>query len=236
MQLIIRILCLSVVSPLWGCTHTAAVPDVDADAAAFPPIAAEFRTTVEVNDEDRHQHVTKATWRMWRNVNRIVTENAAAGTAEIWQRDGASVFHQKIFHQDRKSVEYQPDDLRLSGMAVSWPRQSLLVDPEVLKRLTLKSASWHEGHPYRRYVGEVEDARWDITIRTDDYLVVRVSRVTQRVRERTEMVSSHPLSSAPWQPTPHDDYDVIDFTDFGDRQSDPFVTKVQVQLGQPHTH
>lgn len=33
------------------------------------------------------------------------------------------------------------------------------------------------------------------------------------------------MRESPWIPTAHGDYEVIDFADFGDRQSDPFVAK-----------
>jgi len=220
---------------LGACASQRPVPDLDLSAARFPPVAAEYRTTRTFQDGKREQS-TQTRWRLWRDIDRIVTENLSAHTGEVWQRDGAVLFQQRLFHDDRKSVDYQMDDLRLGGADLSWPHQSLLISPELLDRLHLKSAEWRANYPYRRYVGEVNGAAWDITLRMDRCLPVIIQRIGGGTMERTELLAVHELSAAPWAPVAATDYEHIDFTDLGDRQDDPFVARVQDQLGRPHTH
>lgn len=220
---------------LCACAHQAVVPDLDSATERFPAAAGEYRTTVD-RTEHKHRESSETMWRIWREADRIVTENLSAHTGEVWQRDGATVFHQKVFHDDRKSVEFQMDDLRMNNVTLSWPRQALLIDPGMLSRLSEKSAGWRNGYPYRRYTGKIDGSTWDVTIRTDLLLPVMISRTLAGVQERTELVAGYALPVAPWTPTPREDYDVIDSADLGDRQADPFVVKVQDQLGRPHTH
>lgn len=226
---------------LIGCAHRPAVPELPT-ADSFTPAAAEYQTTYV---PDAHAHDARGPkpqtrqvhWRLWREENRIVTENLGAHTGELWQRDGSAVFHQKIFHDDRRSIEYRNDDLALIGAGIDWSRRSLLIDPELLKRLNLRRAGWKGDVPYRRYVGESDGSQWDITIRTDLMLPTSIVRNHDGAREQTLLQNAYRLDNAPWSPTASADYEVIDFTDLGDRQSDPFVVKVQGQLGNaPHLH
>lgn len=128
------------------------------------------------------------------------------------------------------------DDMRIAEMPLSWPRQALVVDPQLLARLPLRRSGWREGYPYRRYVGASDGSQWDITIRTDLMLPTSILRKRPDSEELTQLRQAHALQSAPWSPTPRENYEVIDFADLGDRQGDPFVVKVQEQLGRPHTH
>lgn len=221
---------------LGACAHQPPVPEFQPEADRFPSVAAEYRTVVERDGQQKHEHASDVTWRLWRESDRLITENLAAHTGEVWQRDGATLFHQKVFHEDRKSVEYQMDAMNVSEVPLSWAHRSLLVDPKLLGRLTQTRTGWRNGYPYRRYVGEADGSAWDITIRTDVQLPVAVSRKAPGVHERTDLLAAYEMPSAPWAPTPRDDYELIDSADLGDRQSDPFVVKVQDQLGRPHTH
>src|SRR5690606_28881105 len=134
-------------------------------------------------------------------------------------------------------IEFRDDDLEITATAVNWPQRSLLVDPQLLSQLSPRSAGWQGEVPYRRYVGEVDHTHWDITVRTDLMLPIRIERRHDDLREITTLQQAHALADAPASPTPFDTYEVIDFADLGDRVSDPFVVKVQSQLGLiQHTH
>jgi hypothetical protein len=232
----LRIVCaLSAALSLAACSGSAPVPPLDLASGVFPSIAAEFRTSVVVaGDSHRGSEVS---WRVWREPNRVVIEDITANTGAIWQRDGGSLFLQKVFHDDRKSVEYQMDDLQMSGVETgSLLRQSLLVDPALLQQLTLKKSGWKDGVPLQRYAGKVGDQTWDITLRTDLSIPVSIDVLTPTRRERTQLIASHFLEQSPWTPTSSVAYDIMEFADLGDRQSDPFVAKVQNELGVPHAH
>lgn len=219
---------------LWalaGCAHQQPVPEPPA-LARLAPAYAQYQTEYRQDDEAPRRFQ----WRLWREQDRILTENLAAGTAELWQRDGQAIFHHRIFHADHHSIEYRNDDLIVTNTAVNWPQRMTLIDPALLSQLTLKRSGWRDGVPYQRYVGEYADASWDITVRPDLMLPLKMVRIHDGLREETTLQQTLSLNDAP-APTPFDDYQVIDFADIGDRHDDPFVRKVQSQLGAPpHLH
>jgi hypothetical protein len=73
-------------------------------------VAAAFRTRI---DHDGNSEV--AEWRYWRSANRVQRDDLQSQTGEIWQRDGATVFHTLLFHADRRGVEFEQADLRMTG-------------------------------------------------------------------------------------------------------------------------
>lgn len=206
------------------------VPEVDL-AAEPPSVAAEYRTKVEHAGE-----VQRSVWRFWREADRVVSENLDDRTGEQWQRDGRTLFHRRVFHEDRQGIEFQADDLRMFEALPAWSKQTLLVDPELLAQLPSTRAGWRVGYPYRRYAGRVGDVDWDITLRVDLMLPTVIERSQRDVRQRTELLEAFALADAPWRPTPTDGYRILDFADLGDHERDPFVIKVQKYLGVGHTH
>jgi hypothetical protein len=221
---------------LGGCSKQPPVPEVDVTGAKAPAVAAEYRTT----HTDAHGPASAAKqplqWRFWREAGRVATENLSAGSGELWQQDGQAIIHRKFFHDDKRAIEWQTDDLRMTGTLPAWPRLALLIDPQTLGALTLKRAGWQDNYPYRRYAGVIDGTRWDITIRTDLMLPVSIDRQHDGGRELTMLKSVYAADAAPWQPTDAGQYEVIDFSDLGDRERDPFVQKIQGQLPGVHAH
>jgi hypothetical protein len=220
---------------LTGCA-TQPVPQLVLSADSLPEVAAQFRTTYSTSMAAGRRQDSTVEWRLWRQPNHIITENLSMHVGEIWQRDGEATFVRRLFHDDRRAIEYQTDDLQLNSELGSWQHRSLLIDPELLSQLQLRAAGWRHGYPYRRYAGEFAGATWDVTIRIDMALPVSMSRVQNGMRQSTELIAVTRLASAFWSPSSGTDYEVIEFADFGDRQADPFVVNVQEQLGKPHRH
>jgi hypothetical protein len=199
--------------------------------ARLPPVAAQYRTRIERGGAEQIVE-----WRFWRAPDRLVSENLTARTTEEWQREGATLFLKRAFHDDRRGIEYQMDDLRIAGEPPQWTRQALIVDPQLLGALTVRRGLLAGDAQHRRYVGELEGSHWDVTMHIEQMLPVRIERRRDGLIERTELVALHALSAAPWQPTPTDAYPFIDYADLGDMESDPFVQKVHRLLGHGHAH
>lgn len=208
-------------------------PALDSALAKPPPaIAAQFRQEVFEHD----QRLAAEEWRLWRDHDRLVSERPASGTGEVWQRDGQSLIVTRLFHAHRRGVEYQPGDMGLIDAAPGWQRQALVVDPEVLRRLSEDASAGDQGAPRLRYSGVIEGARWEITLRPDLMLPTQLSVQRGERLERITLVDAHALADAPWQPTPSRDYEMIDFADLGDRERDPFVIALQAAEGGAHGH
>lgn len=230
-----------------GCATTshAPVPALNVDGA-LPSIAASYTTSLapalidtHVKHDDHDDTAsTSREWRFYRNDNTIEVEDLTTQTGEMWQRDGNSQFFFKLFHADRRSVEYRMDDLAILGISNEWQQHALLLSPKLFSQLTQVETGWRDGYPFRHYRGQVGADKYDIVWRVDLNLPVLIVRIHEGHVERTELQTAYPLSQSPWSRHAKNDYDVIDFADLGDRESDPFVVRVQHQLpgGFPHRH
>ncbi len=243
-SLLTGLMALAFFSLLAGCgsapaNRQAASNPIDLSSATLPQVAAEFKTThhtehPEPTNEAHEEDVVD--WRFWRGTRQITIERPQLGVGEYWQVDGRSMIHRKLYHNDRRAIEFQADDLRMLETAPSWQKLSLLLDQSLLERLTAGDIQWPDGYPVREYQGKVADSEWHIIMRMDLALPILIERHDPHGSERTELTQVHPLSAAPWQPTPIDGYDVIDFADLGDKEYDPFVAKILSQMGHDHHH
>lgn len=245
-QSLIKLTALTVLLLLAACggipvNHAETAKIIDLSSANLPNVAAEFTTTRE-GEEHEHQHdehephADHVAWRFWRDSQQITIERPQLGMGELWQRDGRSVIHRKLYHADQRAIEFQDDDLRMLGTSPSWQKLSLLLDQKLLPLLTASELEWSNGYPTREYQGKVAETEWHIVMRMDIGLPLLIERQQEGFSERTELLNAYALSAAPWQPTPTKDYDVIDFADLGDKEYDPFVIKVQAQMGHDHHH
>lgn len=214
-----------------ACTPERPVPGLDL-AATLPDVAAEFRTETAGHEEQKRT----ATWRYWREGKELITENPEDRTGERWQLDGKTLFYSKLWHDDQMGIALRADDLGVRDAAPAWAQQTLLVNPGVLKALRQSASGWRGDVPYRRYEGEVDGVSWSITMRVDLMVPLKVERIEKGDRHVTTLAEVHALADAPWKPTPSRSYELIDYADLGDRATDPFVMKVQGQLGMDHAH
>lgn len=227
-----------------ACSQVAPKPQtlarpIDPASRVLPSVAAEFVTT-RVNDEHEHgEHESQAenvNWRFWRDTNQVTTERPQLGVGELWQRDGQTIIHRKLYHADRRAIEFQDDDLKMLNSMPAWRKLELLVDSKILEQLQAGEVEWSDGYPTREYRGRLAGIDWHVVMRLDLALPALIERHHPHGSERTELLSAHPLNQVPWQPTPTRGYDVIDFADLGDKESDPFVIRVQSQMGRDHHH
>jgi hypothetical protein len=249
------------VSVLAGCASTHPVPPLNLAtrdlatkdlatkdlAANLPDIAAEYVTTRRHIHNEKTQVIEKGkaepeesmvSWHFFRQQNRIDIDNITARTGEVWLRDGKTLIMRQLFHDDRKGVEYLTDDFAVLGMKPSWDRQALLLDPHTLQQLPETGAYWLDGYPVRSYRGKVDGQQLEIIWRVDNNIPYSITRLHDDEKEITRLQASYPLSQSPWQYNNGEDYELMDYTDLGDRERDPFVIKIQSQLpgGDVHHH
>jgi hypothetical protein len=166
----------------------------------------------------------------------LIRENLATDTADHWHQDGNTLIQKTYYHHDRRGMEFQQADLQMLNKQPQWQALALVFDPALLGQLKLTDTGWREGVPFQRYEGTLQDSRWVLDVRTDLMLPIRIEHETKHSHETITLVEAHPLAQAPWHPVPTHDYNVIDFADIGDMESDPFVKKVEAQLGGVHHH
>ena len=217
---------------LVACGDQPPVPQLEL-AQSPPPVAAEFRTTVESAQGSK----SSAQWRFWRSHDRIERENPAAQSGDLWVRDDRTLFHTRLYHADRRGIEYRSEDLQILNASPDWAALATLLDPRLVGALHERESGWRDGYPYRRYTGAIGDVAWDITVRTDQMLPTRIERRSaDRQVETVELLRSFEFGEAPWQPAASADYDILDYADLGDHERDPFVMRVQAEEGGGHLH
>ena len=215
-------------APGWAGTAPA-VPPLDT-SGGWPAVAAEYRSTVTAEGASPESR----TWHYWRDTDCIQRENVATGTGERWDRDGRTLFLTRLYHADRKGIEYRSDDLEILNATPAWTQLALLVDPAVLAGLAEVEAGWRDGVPVRHYAGTFDGARWDVKVRTDLMLPVEVRVERGTASESVELVSAVARDRAPFEPTQATGYEIIDYADLGDRERDPFVMRVTAAEGYVH--
>ncbi len=217
---------------LAGCAQRDGTPAAALDfTGPLPAIAAQYRTIVIRDGVEQ-----SVEWRFWRDERHLVTEYPAQHTGSERQRDGSVVFHRQLFHEERRGIETQLDDAPVAGRTSYWTQQALLIDPRLLGALHDRGTHKEGGHTLRHYEGGVYGVNWRVQLRADTLIPALIERREAGTVERIELLALHPLSQAPWQPTPAGNYQFIDHIDLGDMEYDPFVQKVQKHSAVAHTH
>lgn len=206
------------------------------DPQQLRPIAAEFITTTTTKG---HSPVTSA-WRIQRDSQRVELVRLDSQVNEVWSRTSQDLwFYQKVFSEDQQVIEYSPSDLAALGVQPQWLPIALAIDPTVLASLgNGKPGKAIHGYQTQRFKGEFQGADYDVTWIPELALAARVNYSKGEMSSVTEVKMPYPLAESPWPLVNTRLYRLIDYSDLGDMERDPFVMRVQSQLpgGHAHTH
>lgn len=193
----------------------------------LPAIACHFETTMAVSGSPDKKQVRE--WYMWRQPSQIETRELADDTGEIWRLGrGDQVSYQRVFHKDKRVVEYSTGDLRALNRYPNWRRLASVIDPSLLKnKLKLTGKSEALGQEALRYQGQLGGVEFEVWWLEREQIPALVRQVypDREVVLRLKAVS--PLSKSAWPREQVDGYASIDYSDLGDKQSDPFVRRIQ---------
>lgn len=198
------------------------------------PIAAEFVTTTSIKG---HSPVTNI-WRIQRDSQRVELVRLDSQIGEIWSKTSQDLwFYQKAFSEDKQVIEYSPSDLAALGVQPQWLPIALAVDPKVLESLgNGKQGKTIHGFKTQRFKGKFQDAHYEITWIPELALAALVKYSKDEMSSVTEVKIPYPLAESPWTPLDVGRYRLIDYSDLGDMERDPFVVKAQSQLPGGHSH
>lgn len=206
-------------------------PAIAALAAAPMPLAARF--DLRINDR-------RTDWYLWREANAIETANVGSGHGEIWERQGGDNYgYRRVFHHDRKVVEYAAGELKTRHAEPDWNRLGSIISPQLLEHLKRTGSKPMFGQQAVRYVGRLGGEDIDLWWLEESRLPARLQRTSNG--QRITMVLKELKAEAPaaWPRADEAriaEYGLIDASDFGDMESDPFVAKVLRQDGHQHGH
>jgi hypothetical protein len=179
-------------------------------------------------------------WQLHRSASCVIANDSDSRVSEQWNRDEQGrIWYKRIFHKERKVIEYQPADLKIGGVEARWNRIAAVIDPAELQAMTLQSESGtFDGRSVSVYRGLRQGAQWEIAWLAGEQLPERIriegegGRYLLQLRkltiETTDAVSCRSGDLA--------GYETIDFADIGDRQGDPFIEGLMKYEGFSHGH
>lgn len=179
-------------------------------------------------------------WYLWRDEKRIETASPASGRGDIWERIGQDAYNRRqVFHDDRRIVEYTPGEIRTRQAEPDWSALGSIISPRLLGKLRRGGSKSLFGQNAVYYSGQLAGQRlamwWleQAQLPAQLQLVGKTGSFHMQLREiRSNESSRWPRASAERIAT----YAVIDAADFGDKEYDPFVARLQQQDGVQHTH
>lgn len=116
---------------------------------SLTPLAARF---AETRREPDHAP-SPSDWYFVRSDSRI--ETAQQDYAEIWERDEREALTlTRVFHGDRKLIEYTPGELRAQRRLKDWSALATILDRRTLERLKRGRATTALKQPAVRYAGQ----------------------------------------------------------------------------------
>ncbi|MFZ5505987.1 MAG: hypothetical protein ACOY7P_10950 [Pseudomonadota bacterium] len=164
--------------------------------------------------------------RFVRSDNRLVIEQS--DFAESWQRVDNGFEFERVFHADRRTVEYAPGELRTLHIEPDWAVLRAGLDRGTLAGL---KAAAHRKGPHGetvRYARKNGSTSVTLDWLPRHQLPERLERVAGKRRSELKLAGIRPFDAAALAALDarRDSYLRIDASDFGDMEGDPFVQKV----------
>lgn len=203
------------------------------DIKTLQPLVVEFTTSIS----SAKKVVSVNRWRLMRTVDQVELLNLTNKTSELWSKTSNDLwFYSKIFHDDRQVVEYSPVDLNLLGVKYQWQSLALIIDPEILSALTEnKKAKPFYGWNRVVYSGKVANTHYEVHWLPELSIAGRVKITDGDAMQLTEL-GQPVVGESSWPLSDISRYRIIEYTDLGDMERDPFVLKIQHQLIEHHGH
>jgi hypothetical protein len=196
---------------------------------AAPDIAAEFETSYS-SEADATQ---SRRWRLFRDQHSVETSELGSPDGEEWILNAdQSVTYRRLFHPERRAVEYSPRDLALSKTPAEWSRIAHVVSPKLLEKL--KPTDQPSKPDALRYEGEVDGQSITVVWSKTLELPERVETKGPSGHTKVVLVQHHRLSDSPWMRLGKRDYHTIEFTDLGDSEQDPIIKRILQRMGKIH--
>ena len=196
-------------------------------ADVAPPLRASYHSELEKPDAEGTLQKRVMDWLFERGLDYVEISAPADRRAEKWVRDPEGrVWYSRLFHAERKVIEYQPTDLTLGGITNSWNQIRSVFDPHQLAALEGTNVTKEiAGHRARVYRGNAQGVDFEVWWLEDLNLPALVSKRSRRNSSTLRLIEVTSISPTAAKAVPAD-YELMDFSDLGDRHHDPFVEKL----------
>jgi hypothetical protein len=210
--------------------------DTQSTENALPALACRFETHVRPHDE-RARNQTRE-WYLWRQPDLVEMRDADGKNGQIWRRDtNGQVSYQRVFHAAKRIIEYYPGDLRALQSYPEWQKLAGIIDPAWLGSFVIaKDEVTILNRQARRYTGQVDGQEFDVLWLEQEQIPARVRRKNKEYEEVVELKEIHSPNESPWPRNETVGYELLDYADLGDKESDPFVRTFLHGGGVAHEH
>lgn len=209
-------------------------------SAAPAPAFSRYRVMVR-HRAGSAQPAVRQVWTFQREADQVMLSKGSID--ELWHRDaGGQVRFERIFHDDRRVVDYSAGELAALNVATDWVSLSSLLGAPTLTALRVVSRRGSGAGERVVLAGRVGEDTFRVDWRPALQLPERMHR-TERSGRTTELVLEHHAAIAPagWQApgTRSAEYLRIDAADLGDMQYEAVARKseaLDVRLGWRGVH
>jgi hypothetical protein len=218
---------------LLGVTSLFSISLARAVTPGVPEVAAEFETVVkQIAPEGRTQ---KRVWRMFRAASEIETGEVGSPDGEVWRKEGENeVYYSRLFHPERRVVEYAPRDLLLARIPTDWERVLYVVSPELLAKLERGAVAAVGSYSGTSYSGQVGARAVEVIWSEEWQLPLKLTTTEASVKTEVVLREIHTLEKSPWEQLGKRGYFVVEFIDLGDCEQDPVMRRVMARMGKVH--
>lgn len=198
------------------------------------PLTATFKTSVHNTTGSEQSFI----WKLIRSANKIEVLREDTAQSEIWSRTSNDLwYYEKAFHEDRTVVQYSPVDLKTLGIQPQWLNAATAINPKILQALSPGHAGKNFfGFLSTKYTGPVGHTDYTVIWLKDVALPAQIIQVNEEHKIKTQLLNIEPLSQFNTPFTNLISYRLIDYSDLGDMERDPFVKKIQHSLPASHAH
>lgn len=216
--------------PLLGVIHEASA--TAQQASQFQSLAAHYQHTHHARGERK----ASSDWYLVRQDNQVAT--AKGDYAEVWQRDDRGELSlTRIYHQDRKVIQYTTGELRTQGRLKNWEVLNQVLDPGTKEALKKSGHTTFMGRKAARYQGKIGGETVKVIWLEKEAIVARLERSGKGYTDTLELKALREKPLATWPSVDLEkvsDYAYLDGADLGDMEYDPFVQRVLGSDGHHH--
>lgn len=160
-----------------------------------------------------------------------------SGEEEVWRRDArGNVTYEKVFHREKRILDYAASDLRALGQTSDWARLGSMIQPDAVGTALRASGMRRIGRfSGKEYSGAENNARLNLVWLANLQLPAYLKRTKDG--ESTEFVlrSIRHVNAATIEPRTAD-YVRMDYADLDDSPSDPFFQRLDQLAHASHSH
>lgn len=157
-------------------------------------------------------------------------ETSQQDYAEIWEQDDRQdITWKRVFHGDRKVVEYTTGQLRAQRRLPDWSALATILDQRTLAALKQRGETTVFKQPAIRYQARSGDERIEVVWLTRQSIPAKIVRSNRGATYTLELKDLRIVPDGSWPSVSEaqiQEYESIDGADLGDREYDPFVRKV----------